>query len=215
MAGDEGPVFFGDAWDVGPAVVDPGVFGFQALPEEDHVGLHSLAIGGEGTVGEAQQGVHVAVFHKVLDDVACGRRRKRTLSGSTMAARPPLLSMVTTCWMKLSCLLLVLTVKSSRTGAWLAPLVPKGGLVRMQSYRSPRSGFVDAVAQVNARLKPVEEEVHQGQSPGPGDEFLAVVCVFFDALDVFSVQRSFGDVHEPFVGDHQKAGSSAGGGRRW
>ena len=40
---------------------------------------------------------------------------------------------VRTCWTKLSCLLLVATVKSSRVGAWLAPLVPKGGLVRTTS----------------------------------------------------------------------------------
>ena len=70
--GDEGTALFGDAGEVGPAVVDPGVFGVHALPEEDHVGLHSLAVGGEGAVGEAQECVHVAVFHKVLDHVARG-----------------------------------------------------------------------------------------------------------------------------------------------
>ena len=58
---------------------------------------------------------------------------KRQLSGSTTPARPPGFSTVRKCWRKLSCLLLVLTVKSSRSGAWFAPLVPNGGLARITS----------------------------------------------------------------------------------
>ena len=46
---------------------------------------------------------------------------KRQLSGNTIAARPPGFSTLKMCWTKLSWLLEVEAVKSSRLGAWLAP----------------------------------------------------------------------------------------------
>ena len=90
-----------------------------------------------------------------------------TLSGTTTAARPPGLRMVRTCWRKLSCLLLVWTTKSSRSGAWLAPLVPNGGLVRTTSKRSRRRRLVDRVAERDVRLDLVQVEVHQREPARP------------------------------------------------
>src|SRR5205823_15021157 len=72
---------------------------------------------------------------------------KRTLSGTTIAARPCCLRIVKTCWRKLSCLLLVLAQKSSRcttsdcfssSPASLTVVTllffPNGGLVSTISY---------------------------------------------------------------------------------
>src|SRR5438128_4857408 len=72
---------------------------------------------------------------------------KRTLSGTTMAARPCCFRMVKTCWRKLSCLLLVLAQKSSRwttsdcfssspASLTIVTLLffPNGGLVNTISY---------------------------------------------------------------------------------
>src|SRR3984893_18319701 len=72
---------------------------------------------------------------------------KRTLSGTTIAARPCCFRMVRTCWRKLSCLLLVLAQKSSRcttsdcfssspASLTIVTLLffPNGGLVRTISY---------------------------------------------------------------------------------
>ena len=205
--GNEGPVFFGDAGDVGPAVVDPGVFGFHALPEEDHVGLHSLAVGGEGAVGEAQQGVHIAVFHKVLDDVARGVGEEDVVGQHHGGPSAPfeygdhVLDEVE---------LLVAGADGEVVPhrGLVGPFGPEGGIGEDAVVPFAPVGFVDAVAQVDARFQSVEEKVHEGQSPGPGDEFLAIVGAFFDALDIFSVQGSFGDVHEPFVGHHEETGRS-------
>ena len=77
--------------------------------------------------------------------------------------------------MKLSCLLLVETTKSSRSGAWLAPLVPNGGFVRMTSKRSDVRDLVDRVAEADVRLDLVEVEVHEREPARPCDQFLAVV----------------------------------------
>src|SRR5205814_6735926 len=72
---------------------------------------------------------------------------KRTLSGTTIAARPCCFRIVKTCWRKLSCLFLVLAQKSSRwttndcfssspASLTIVTLLffPNGGLVNTISY---------------------------------------------------------------------------------
>ena len=83
--------------------------------------------------------------------------------------------MVRTCWTKLSCLLLVSMVKSSRSGAWFAPLVPKGGLVRMHVEALAAVRLVDRVAERDVRLDAVEEQVHQREPARARHEVLAEV----------------------------------------
>jgi len=85
---------------------------------------------------QAQDSVQIAILHQDFKDLA-GFAFEKAIVGRTRAARPPGFNDVNTCWTKFSCLLLVSMVKSSRSGAWFAPLVPNGGLVRMTSYRSP------------------------------------------------------------------------------
>ena len=78
---------------------------------------------------------------------------KSTLSGTTTAARPLALSRVLMCCTKLSCLLLVVTQKSSRStmpfSVEVLPssptttvrlFLPKGALASSTSKRSPGSG---------------------------------------------------------------------------
>ena len=45
-------------------------------------------------------------------------------------------------------------VKSLASGAWFAPFVPNGGLVRTTSKRSAARGLVDRVAELDVRLDP-------------------------------------------------------------
>ena len=71
--------------------------------------------------------------------------------------------------------MLVSMVKSSRSGAWFAPLVPKGGLVRMHVVTLAAVRFVDRVAEVDVRLDAVQEEVHQREPARARDQVLAEV----------------------------------------
>lgn len=208
--GDEGAVFFGDAGNVGPAVVYPGVFGFQPLLKEDHVGLHSLAVGGEGAVGKAQQGVDVAVFHKVFDDVARGVGEEDVV-GQHHGRASSLFEYGDDVLNEVELFVAGGDGEVVTHGSLVCPFGSEGGIGEDAVVPFAPVGFVDAVAQVDSRLQSVEKEVHQGESSGARDEFLSVVGGFFDARDIFSVQGSFGDVHEPFVGDHQEARGSAGG----
>ena len=59
---------------------------------------------------------------------------KRQLSGKTTAALPFGFKTFTICCKKFSCLFVVSTVKSSLVGIEPEPLVPNGGLERIQSY---------------------------------------------------------------------------------
>src|SRR3990172_10274646 len=104
----------------------------------------------------------------------------RTLSGTTTAARPFCFKRVFTCWMKLSCLLDVVAQKSSRSmisvsrdtlpfSATMVVLLflPKGGLVRTISNRSPGSDerVRNDDRKVLVRPDAVEHQVH-GAKPG-------------------------------------------------
>ena len=71
-------------------------------------------------------------------------------------------------------------------------------------------GLVDRVAQIDVRLDAVQEEVHQGQAPGPGHEILAVVGLGLDALGLGAVQDALGLPHQPFVGADEEAAGAAG-----
>src|SRR6185369_12579830 len=70
VLGREGPVLFGDARDVGAAIVDPDVLRRVAAGEVDDVGFDALAVGGEGAAGQAEDGVQVAVLAEDLEDLA-------------------------------------------------------------------------------------------------------------------------------------------------
>jgi hypothetical protein len=68
MLGGQGPVFLGDARDIGAAVVNPDVLGGVALGEENDVGLGAGAIGGKGAPGQAQDGMEVTVLRKNFEN---------------------------------------------------------------------------------------------------------------------------------------------------
>src|ERR1039458_327939 len=68
MFGGKRAVFLGDAFHVGTSIEDPDVFGFEALLEEDDVGFDTLAVGGEGASGKAEDGVEVAVLYEDFED---------------------------------------------------------------------------------------------------------------------------------------------------
>jgi hypothetical protein len=135
--------------DVGAEVVDPeglrpgGGAGRLAVKEQD-VGLDSLGVEDAGR--EPEEGVEVTLLEELAADRLAAPPSKRTLSGTTTAARPGILRIVLTCWRKLSCLLLVEAQKSSRTivraclsssPSWLMTrtldFLPNGGLVRTRS----------------------------------------------------------------------------------
>ena len=113
--------------------------------------------------------------------------------------------------MKLSCLLLVETTKSSRSGAWLAPSRPERRVGEDDVEALGAGHFVDRVAEADVRLDLVEVEVHEREAPRPGDEFLPVVGVGADALGDVAVERSAGLVHEPLVGGDEESAGAAGG----
>ena len=96
---------------VDPELVSPGGFaGFFPVEEED-VGLDTLGV--EYAGGKPEQCVDVALVRRRLRrTVSPAPPSKRTLSGTTIAAPPPILSMFLTCWRKLSCLFDVVAQKS-------------------------------------------------------------------------------------------------------
>ncbi len=116
-----------------------------------------------------------------------------------------------TCWTKLSCLLLVSMVKSSRSGAWFAPLVPKGGLVRTHVVSLAAIRFVDGVAEIDVRLDAVEKQIHQREPARARHEVLAVIGLCFDAFRIRAVEDAFRFVDQPFVAANEKAAGAAGG----
>ena len=140
--------------------------------------------------GQAQDGVEVAVLGEDLEDLAglvgeeavVGQDDRGPAAG--LQDRQDVLDEVE---------LLVArsrSVKSSRSGAWFAPLVPKGGLVRITSKRSAAGRLVDRVAQGDVRLDAVQVEVHQRQAARPGDQVLAEVGLRLDALGDVAVERA-------------------------
>ena len=55
-------VLFCDSWDIGAGVVDPGVLGLEPFGEEDHVCLGPRAVRRESSIGEAEDGMQIAIF---------------------------------------------------------------------------------------------------------------------------------------------------------
>src|SRR5207247_3876333 len=121
------------------------VFGCGFAVEEEDVGLDALCV--EDAGGQTEQGMDVGLFEQLASYSLAGAPSKRTLSGTTIAARPCCFRMVKTCWRKLSCLLLVLAQKSSRcttsdcfssspASLTIVTLLffPNGGLVSTISY---------------------------------------------------------------------------------
>src|SRR5688572_6997937 len=80
VSGREGAVLLGDAWHIGPAVVNPSVFRTVPLREEDDVGLHAGAVGRERAAREAQDRVEVAILRQNLEHLA-GLVREQAVVG--------------------------------------------------------------------------------------------------------------------------------------
>src|SRR5437764_14525260 len=114
---------------------------------------------------------------------------KRTLSGTTIAARPCCFRIVKTCWRKLSCLLLVLAQKSSRctTSDCFSSSPASFTIVTLLFFPKRRIGqdhFVFAVFagervfhhHRNVRriaADPVKHEIHAAESRNAIDQFNA------------------------------------------
>ena len=118
--------------------------------KEEHVRLDALRVEDAGR--ETQDRVQVALGQQPAAVVSPAPASNSTLSGSTTAARPPILSIVLMCCRKLSCLFDVDAQKSSRTttrssrSASPASLIividdfrPNGGFAAIRSTRTPGS----------------------------------------------------------------------------
>ena len=84
--------------------------------------------------------------------------------------------------MKLSCLLLVWTTKSSRIRCLVGALGAERRVREDDVEALAARRLVDRVAECDVRLDLVEVQVHQRQPARPSDEFLAEVGLLADAL---------------------------------
>ncbi len=84
----------------------------------------------------------------------------RQLSGSTIAARPPFFSVLTTCWTKFSCLLLVSIVKSSRVGRLIGSLGSERWIGQHAVELLAGWRVVDGVAKCDVWFDAVQVQVH-------------------------------------------------------
>ena len=92
---------------------------------------------------------------------------KSTLSGTTIAARPPGFRIVRTCWTKLSCLLLVSTDEVVAVGRLVRALGAERRVGQDDVVALAARDFVDRVAERDVRLDLVEVQVHQRQPARP------------------------------------------------
>ena len=115
---------------------------------------------------------------------------KSTLSGTTTAARPPFFRMVRTCCRKLSCLLLVWTTKSSRSGDLRGSLGAERRVHQDDIKPLAARRVADRVAEGDLWLDLVEVEVHQGQATRTLHELVAVVRLAADPLGQVTVERA-------------------------
>src|SRR6266542_2067596 len=102
---------------------------------------------------------------------------KRTLSGTTTAARPLILRMVLTCWTKLSCLFEVVVQKSSRTTVSASRSCWPSSLTTSMLDFLPKGGFVgeDDVERFDGNLGVVDDGDGLGDEAGRRVE---VGCLF-------------------------------------
>ena len=120
----ERAVLLGDARHVGARVEDPDVLGrwpfWKKMTLAFTPWLYGVNVprGSRRTVCRLQSCIRISNTSPALSS-------NRQLSGKTTAARPPGFRIVITCCRKLSCLFDVAIVKSSRSGAWFAPLRSK------------------------------------------------------------------------------------------
>ena len=116
------------------------------------------------------------------------------------------------CWTKLSCLLLVAIGEILAVGGLVRPLGAEGRVGQHHVEPVGRRGLVDRVAQDDLGLQAVQEEVHQGQPPRPGDQVLAVVGLLADppGRSRGPAPRPWSRADQPLVGGHQKAARAAG-----
>ena len=119
---------------------------------------------------------------------------KSTLSGTTTAARPLIVSSVRTCWTKLSCLFDVDAQKSSRTTTRSSRPTSPSSFTNVIDDLLPNGGFVSTIVESLARVglervvdddgafvllvaDPVQEEVHDAQARRVVDDLPAVQCL--------------------------------------
>src|SRR5262245_37489317 len=135
---------------VNPQGLGPRDFAGRLSVKKQHVGLHALSI--EIPVGRRSKVWTSHSCRSLRRTVSPAPPSKSTLSGTTTAARPLILSSVFTCCTKFSCLLLVDAQKSSRTTVSVSrscspsslttstlDFLPNGGLVSTRSKRVPGS----------------------------------------------------------------------------
>jgi hypothetical protein len=112
---------------VGAQVVDPQLLGPRGfagafLLKEQHVGLHALRV--EQARGQAQQGVHVALVQQLFADGFARAAFEEHVVGQHHRGAAVIFSSVLMCCTKLSCLLLVVAQKSSRSMVSFSVLTP-------------------------------------------------------------------------------------------
>ncbi len=189
MLGHERPVLLRDARHVGAGVVNPDFFRGVALGEEDHVGLHALAVGSERAAGQTQDRVQVAVFGQNLKDLA-GLVGEEAVVGQHHGGPPAGLQDRQDVLDEVELFVAGGDGEVVAVGGLVRPLGAEGRVGQDHVEAVGRRGLVDRVAQHDFGLQAVQEEVHQGQPAGPGHEVLAVVGLLADALGEVAVQRA-------------------------
>jgi len=191
VLGSQGAIFFRDPRDIGPPVIDPYIFGWIALSEENNVGLCSWAVRGERAIGEAKNLVKIAVLGEDLEYIArlIGKQNIVGHDDGGPAARLEdahhVLDEVE---------LFVAGGNREIIPAWrlVGPFGAKGRIGHNDIKLSAPSRLINGVSEIDVGLDAMKIEVHQSKPSGPGNQFRARIGGSQDAPGILSLQTAAG-----------------------